>query len=70
MLPSAWVLRAVSDFPATRLTLETLAERHGAKSGKGVVDGLISEGRLVMIGERRGARYGLPGRKVVRRKRA
>jgi len=70
MFPSQWVLRAVAIFPATRAVLETLAERHGAKSGQAVVDGLLSEGRLVMLGERRAARYCLPQNAPRNRKRA
>lgn len=60
-LPGTWVLKAVSEIPATRRVLETLAEIHGAKDGKAVVDELIAAGKLVMIGERKGARYALPG---------
>ena len=60
MFPSGWVLKAVATFPATRLTLAGIAERHGAKDGDAVVDGLLSEGRLVMIGEKRASRYCLP----------
>lgn len=69
MFPSGWVLKAVATFPATRNTLAGVAERHGAKDGDAVVDGLISEGRLVMIGEKRAARYCLP-EKAPRNKRA
>lgn len=70
MLPSAWVLRAVSEFPATRNTLAGIAERHGAKDGSAVVDGLVGEGRLVMIGEKRASRYCLPEKAPRRRKSA
>ena len=75
MLPSVWVLRAVREFPATKTTLAGIAERHGAIDGEAVVDGLVSERRMVMIGDRRGARYCLPenaprNRKQARRARA
>lgn len=67
-LPSTWVLKAVATFPATRITLAGIAENHGAKNGDAVVDGLLSEGRLVMLGEGKGARYALPGTKAKRRR--
>lgn len=75
MRPSGYVLKAVSEFPATKLTLAGIAERHGAISGEAVVDGLLSERRLVMIGERKAARYCLPenaprNRKAARRAKA
>lgn len=62
MFPSGYVLKAVAEFPATRNTLCGIAERHGAKDGFAVVDGLISEGRLVMLGKNKGARYALPSK--------
>jgi hypothetical protein len=68
-LPRNWVLKTVEEFPATRLVLETIAEHHGARNGKVVVNKLIDAGKLVMIGDKRGARYALPGTKP-RRKRA
>lgn len=70
MLPSAWVLRAVSEFPATKNTLAGIAERHGAINGDAVVDGLVSERRLVMIGEKRATRYCLPEKAPRNRKSA
>ncbi len=59
-LPSQVVLEGVSEFPSTRLVLATLAERAGAKDGSAVVTGLVGEGRLVMIGNKKMARYGTP----------
>lgn len=75
MYPSGYVLKAVSEFPATKLTLAGIAEHHGAVNGEAVVEGLVGEGRLVMIGEKKGARYCLPenaprNRKKARRARA
>ena len=60
MTPGKWVLRAVEEFPARRLTLEALAEHHGAPSGKLVLTSLITDGTLVRYGPRNDARYGLP----------
>lgn len=70
MFPSSWVLKAVAEFPATKNTLAGVAEHHGAKDGSAVVDGLVSERRLVMIGEKKAARYCLPELAPRRRKSA
>lgn len=70
MHPSGYVLKAVSEFPATKVTLAGIAEHHGALDGEAVVDGLISERRLVMIGERKAARYCLPEKAPRNRKKA
>jgi hypothetical protein len=70
MHPSGYVLKAVSEFPATKVTLAGIAVHHGALDGEAVVDGLISERRLVMIGERKAARYCLPERAPRNRKSA
>lgn len=55
------VLQNVEDGgPTRRETLEHFAERHGAKNGSMVVDGLLGSNDLVVIGWARGARLGTP----------
>lgn len=68
MTPSKWVLRAVEEFPARRLTLEALAEHHGAPSGKSVLTSLIDKGLLVWIGPRVDSRLTVPKKGVRTRK--
>jgi hypothetical protein len=56
-LPSEVVLEAVDEIPAPMSVIAQLAENAGAKDGVALVKGLVSEGRLVMIGEKKNARY-------------
>lgn len=62
MYPSGYVLKAVSEFPATKLTLAGIAEHHGAVNGEAVVEGLV--------GEKKAARYCLPENAPRNRKKA
>lgn len=55
------VLQNVIDGGPTRSeTLAHFAERHGARNGEAVVNGLLGSGDLVVIGWARGARLGTP----------
>lgn len=67
MTPRAWILRAVSIFPATRRGLEALAEHHGAPQPRKLVNDMIKAGELAVYGVRKHARWGKPGLKLRRR---
>jgi hypothetical protein len=54
------VQNVIDGGPTRRETLVHFAERHGAKDGEMVVDGLLGSGDLVVIGWARGARLGTP----------
>lgn len=54
------VQNVIDGGPTRRETLEHYAERHGAKNGSMVIDGLLGSGDLVLIGWARGARLGTP----------
>jgi len=63
MKPATRILRAVQPDrggPTHRTVLEHLAEHHGAACGKTLIKDLIVAGKLVLYGQKRGARWGLP----------
>jgi hypothetical protein len=58
------VLRPENGGPRKRTVLEGLAKHYGYKADfDEVLKRMIDAGEIVMVGEKRGARYALPGAK-------
>jgi hypothetical protein len=63
MGPRARILRVVRPEyggPRKRSVLVALANGRGAPDGEALVADMIRRGELVMVGDKRGATYGLP----------
>lgn len=60
MTPEAWLIRAVTEIPATRRTCLALLEHHGAHDARAAMKALLLAGSIEKTGSTRKARYRVP----------